>query len=188
MQKTRYSAFFNSQLDSMLRARRIRNLVFVGIATNVCVESTLRDGFNLEYFGVMLEDATHQLGVDIFVLMMVIADEADAAAEAKWQLYRDGADHDALAWLTAQSAANNVSATTNTRQLSDPASAVNINMGTLFGSYDKVAWMLDEMAAVPGTGGVLLTFDDFLIGIENFGSRIQPLMKSRRHIFAEQAA
>ncbi|MEG3088967.1 pyrimidine utilization protein B [Sphingomonas sp. PB4P5] len=60
--KTRYSAFFNSQLDSVLRARGIRNLVFVGIASNVCVESTLRDGFHLEYFGVMLEDATHHLG------------------------------------------------------------------------------------------------------------------------------
>ena len=62
LHKTRYSAFFNSQLDSTLRARGIRNLVFVGIATNVCVESTLRDGFHLEYFGVMLEDATHHLG------------------------------------------------------------------------------------------------------------------------------
>lgn len=62
--KTRYSAFFNSQLDSILRARGIRTLVFVGIASNVCVESTLRDGFHLEYFGVMLEDATHHLGPD----------------------------------------------------------------------------------------------------------------------------
>lgn len=60
--KTRYSAFFNSQLDSTLRSRGIRNIVFVGIASNVCVESTLRDGFHLEYFGVMLEDATHHLG------------------------------------------------------------------------------------------------------------------------------
>ena len=33
-------------------------------ATNVCVESTLRDGFHLEYFGVLLEDATHHLGPD----------------------------------------------------------------------------------------------------------------------------
>jgi ureidoacrylate peracid hydrolase len=62
LHKTRYSAFFNSQLDSTLRSRGIRNIVFVGIATNVCVESTLRDGFHLEYFGVMLEDATHHLG------------------------------------------------------------------------------------------------------------------------------
>jgi ureidoacrylate peracid hydrolase len=62
LHKTRYSAFFNSQLDSTLRARGIRTIIFVGIATNVCVESTLRDGFHLEYFGVMLEDATHHLG------------------------------------------------------------------------------------------------------------------------------
>ena len=60
--KTRYSGFFNSQLDSVLRSRGIRNIVLVGIATNVCVESTLRDGFHLEYFGIMLEDATHQAG------------------------------------------------------------------------------------------------------------------------------
>ena len=60
--KTRYSGFFNSQLDSVLRSRGIRNLVFVGIATNVCVESTLRDGFFLEYFGILLEDATRQAG------------------------------------------------------------------------------------------------------------------------------
>lgn len=60
--KTRYSGFYNTPLDSLLRARGIRNLVFTGIATNVCVESTLRDGFFLEYFGVVLADATHQAG------------------------------------------------------------------------------------------------------------------------------
>ena len=54
--------FFNTPLDSLLRSRGIRHLVFTGIATNVCVESTLRDGFFLEYFGVVLEDATHQAG------------------------------------------------------------------------------------------------------------------------------
>ena len=64
LMKTRYSGFFNTNMDSVLRARGIRNLVFVGIATNVCVESSLRDAFHLEYFGVMLEDATHHLGPD----------------------------------------------------------------------------------------------------------------------------
>ncbi|HDU5462561.1 TPA: pyrimidine utilization protein B [Klebsiella quasipneumoniae subsp. similipneumoniae] len=60
--KPRYSGFFNTPLDSILRSRGIRHLVFTGIATNVCVESTLRDGFFLEYFGVVLKDATHQAG------------------------------------------------------------------------------------------------------------------------------
>lgn len=62
IEKPRYSGFFNTALDSMLRSRGIRNLVFVGIATNVCVESTLRDGFFLEYFGVALADACYQAG------------------------------------------------------------------------------------------------------------------------------
>ena len=44
--------------------------------------------------------------------------------------------------------------------------------------------MLDEVAEVPGTAGVLLTFDDFLEGVENFGTRIQPKMKSRAHVGA----
>lgn len=62
--KPRYSGFYNTALDSSLRARGIRTLVFTGIATNVCVESTLRDGFFLEYFGIVLADATHQAGPD----------------------------------------------------------------------------------------------------------------------------
>jgi len=62
IEKPRYSAFFNTALDSMLRARNIKTLAFCGIATNVCVESTLRDGYHLEYFGVLLEDATHHAG------------------------------------------------------------------------------------------------------------------------------
>ena len=62
--KTRYSGFFNTNVDSVLRARGIRNLIFTGIATNVCVESSLRDAFHLEYFAVLLEDATHHAGPD----------------------------------------------------------------------------------------------------------------------------
>jgi ureidoacrylate peracid hydrolase len=64
IEKPRYSAFFNTNLDSMLRSRGIRNLVYTGIATNVCVESTMRDGFFLEYFGVLLHDATNHAGPD----------------------------------------------------------------------------------------------------------------------------
>ena len=37
---------------------------------------------------------------------------------------------------------------------------------------------------MPGTGGVLLTFDDFIEGVEKFGQRIQPLMKCRQDIVA----
>ena len=39
-----------------------------------------------------------------------------------------------------------------------------------------------KVASVPGAEGVLLTFDDFLSGIETFGERIQPLMQCRAHL------
>jgi pyrimidine oxygenase len=117
--------------------------------------------------------------VSVFVLVMIIAAETDEAAMEKWIHYREGVDLEAVAWLGEQGAADKTSDTTNVRQLAEWESAVNLNMGTLVGSYARIAGMLDEMAEVPNTGGVLLTFDDFLEGIEAFGTRIQPLMKSR---------
>jgi pyrimidine oxygenase len=132
-----------------------------------------------------LQVATAKTGRDVssFVLFMVIADETDEAARAKWESYKDGADQEAIAWLGLQGAADTKSgADTNVRQMADPVSAVNINMGTLVGSYETVAALLDEVPAVPGTGGVLLTFDDFVKGVEDFGTKIQPLMKCRQHI------
>jgi ureidoacrylate peracid hydrolase len=60
--KTRYSGFAGTQLDSVLRAREVRYLVFVGIATNVCVESTLRDAYFHEYWPVLVTDAALQAG------------------------------------------------------------------------------------------------------------------------------
>lgn len=135
-----------------------------------------------------LEAAAAKTGRDVasYILFMIIADETDEAALAKWQLYREGADQDALSWLTSQAAPNAQGGTsnTNTTQLAAPESAVNLNMGTLVGSYDSVAGMLDEVADVPGTAGVLLVFDDFEKGVEAFGSKIQPKMKSRSHVHA----
>jgi ureidoacrylate peracid hydrolase len=51
--KTRDSGFYGTPLDSMLRARGICTPFFVGIATNLCVESTLRDAFFLDYWPVL---------------------------------------------------------------------------------------------------------------------------------------
>ncbi|MET0372152.1 MAG: pyrimidine utilization protein A [Sphingobium sp.] len=118
--------------------------------------------------------------VSVFVLVMIIAAETDEEAMAKWKSYNDGVDLDAIAWLADQGAKDTVNTDTNVRQLAAPEGAVNINMGTLVGSYASIARMLDEMATVPNTGGVLLTFDDFIQGVEDFGTKIQPLMQCRK--------
>jgi ureidoacrylate peracid hydrolase len=60
--KTRYSGFAGTTLDAALRVRDIRYLFFVGIATNVCVESTLRDAYFHEYWPILVADGTMQAG------------------------------------------------------------------------------------------------------------------------------
>ncbi|HEX5228349.1 MAG TPA: isochorismatase family protein, partial [Bryobacteraceae bacterium] len=60
--KTRYSGFARTSLDEQLRARGVRYLFFTGIATNVCVESTLRDAFFLDYWPILVRDATMAAG------------------------------------------------------------------------------------------------------------------------------
>lgn len=55
--KTRYSGFARTPLDEELRKRGITHLFFTGIATNVCVESTLRDAFFLDYWPILITDA-----------------------------------------------------------------------------------------------------------------------------------
>lgn len=129
-----------------------------------------------------LVDAARAAGrsVGAIALFMIIADETDEAARAKWLDYHDNADHAALAYMageTAADATDDESATARTISL--PEGAVNFNMGTLVGSYETVAGMLDEIAEVPGTEGIMLVFDDFIEGVENFGTRIQPLMRCR---------
>jgi pyrimidine oxygenase len=127
--------------------------------------------------------AAERTGRDVgtYVLLMVIADETDEAAMSKWRHYTDGTDMTALAWMADQAGADpNATEGSTAKSIAVPEGAINFNMGTLVGSYASVARMLDEAAALPGTKGLMLTFDDFLIGMEQFGQRIQPLMNSRR--------
>lgn len=58
VEKYRFSGFFNTSLDSILRSLAIERLVVVGIATNVCVESTVRDAFYRDYHVFVPEDCT----------------------------------------------------------------------------------------------------------------------------------
>lgn len=134
-----------------------------------------------------LRQANARTGRDVgaYALLMVIADKTDAAAQAKWRLYQDGADLQALGWISSQVSLDpTTSPHAHTRQVTAPDGAVNFNMGTLVGSYASVAGMLDEIAAMPGVRGVLLTFDDFIEGVERFGDSIQPLMRSRAQVAA----
>lgn len=62
MVKSRYSGFANTALDTELKAGGIQYLLFTGIATNVCVETTLRHAFVLDYWPIRIADAVMAAG------------------------------------------------------------------------------------------------------------------------------
>jgi ureidoacrylate peracid hydrolase len=62
--KSRYSGFVNTELDNILKKHNIKYLVFTGLFTNICVESTLRDAFFHDYFPVLISDACGNSGPD----------------------------------------------------------------------------------------------------------------------------
>jgi pyrimidine oxygenase len=124
--------------------------------------------------------------VGALMLLMVIAAETDEAAFAKWEHYKKGTDIEALQWQADQAGADAKAQEGSTasglaRVIKDPQPTGILK---LIGSFENVARMLDEIAAIPDLKGLMLTFDDFIIGMEQFGEHIQPKMKSRAKIAA----
>jgi ureidoacrylate peracid hydrolase len=62
VRKQRYSGFAGTNLDMILKTHGVRYCLYTGVATNVCVETTLRDGFLLDYWPIMVADACNNSG------------------------------------------------------------------------------------------------------------------------------
>ena len=56
--KRRDSAFQDTELRVWLQSEGINTLIFCGIDTSICVETSIRDAFNLGYDIVLISDAT----------------------------------------------------------------------------------------------------------------------------------
>jgi len=64
VRKQRYSGFAGTNLDMVLKTFGVRYCLYTGVATNVCVETTLRDGFLLDYWPILIADACDNSGPD----------------------------------------------------------------------------------------------------------------------------
>jgi ureidoacrylate peracid hydrolase len=64
VKKSRYSGFAGTNLENVLNGLDIRYLVFTGVATNVCVESTAREAYFREFWPILVEDAMDHTGPD----------------------------------------------------------------------------------------------------------------------------
>jgi ureidoacrylate peracid hydrolase len=64
--KTRYSGFYETELDAVLKKRGIKSLIIAGVSTSVCVESTLRDAMYRDYRCLLVSDcAAEPIGHDL---------------------------------------------------------------------------------------------------------------------------
>jgi len=65
IKKQRYDGFFGTNLDLTLKTLGIKYLFFIGTATNICVESTIRHAFFLDYFPILVSDAVSHMGPSV---------------------------------------------------------------------------------------------------------------------------
>jgi len=61
VQKRRYSAFYGTDLDLLLRELHVDTLILVGLVTNVCIQHTAADAFFRGYQIIVPEDCVETL-------------------------------------------------------------------------------------------------------------------------------
>jgi nicotinamidase-related amidase len=71
IKKHRYSAFYNTDLETVLRCLNIKDLIITGIMTNMCCESTTRDAYYRDYRTFFLADATGSITEEMHVASLL---------------------------------------------------------------------------------------------------------------------
>lgn len=69
--KHRYSAFYNTDLETVLRVLKLEDLVISGVMTNMCVESTTRDAYYRDYRVLLPADATGSINEEMHVASLL---------------------------------------------------------------------------------------------------------------------
>jgi len=57
IRKHRFSAFFDTRLDTLLRMKDIKTVIVCGVSTSLCVETTIRDAYQRDYDVIIADDA-----------------------------------------------------------------------------------------------------------------------------------
>ena len=69
--KHRYSSFYNTDLETILRVLKIEDLVITGIMTNMCCESTARDAYFRDYRVFFLADGTGSINEEMHLATLL---------------------------------------------------------------------------------------------------------------------
>jgi pyrimidine oxygenase len=121
-----------------------------------------------------LAEAAAKTGREVhnYFSQMVIMDDTDELAQARVDKYNAGTDYEAIAFTQSQAAKDTNSPTSLRRTKARKA----VGERAIVGSPQTVANFFNKLAEVDPNVGIMLTFDDFLEGIERFGKDVMPLL------------
>jgi pyrimidine oxygenase len=128
-----------------------------------------------------LAEATALTGRDVrsLVLRMVVLDDSDEGARRKVDHYNAGSDREAIAYMSGNYALDKANKGASSQRFAEDFAhlrAIPDTGGLLAGSPATVAAELNRLAAVAGTGGILMSFDDYHGGLDQFGRDVVPLL------------
>jgi nicotinamidase-related amidase len=69
--KHRYSAFYNTDLETVLRCLKVEDLVIAGVMTNMCCESTARDAYYRDYRVFFPADGTGTINEEMHLASLL---------------------------------------------------------------------------------------------------------------------
>jgi nicotinamidase-related amidase len=69
--KHRYSAFYNTDLETVLRCLKVEDIVVSGIMTNMCCESTARDAYYRDYRVFVPADGTGTISEEMHLASLL---------------------------------------------------------------------------------------------------------------------
>jgi nicotinamidase-related amidase len=69
--KHRYSAFYNTDLETVLRCMKVEDIVVSGIMTNMCCESTARDAYYRDYRVFFPADGTGSISEEMHLASLL---------------------------------------------------------------------------------------------------------------------
>jgi pyrimidine oxygenase len=124
-----------------------------------------------------LQQYAEETGRDVgaYVLYTLVLAETEAAARTKSDHWVEHADREALATMMGQAA---LDATGGTASLLQDIAYIGIT--PIIASYAQCAVILDRIGAVLGTKGIMLIFPECAVGLQEFGERVLPRMRTAK--------
>jgi pyrimidine oxygenase len=124
-----------------------------------------------------LRQYAEETGRDVgaYALYTLVLAETESAAQAKSDHWMAHADREALAAMMGQAALDASGGTAAALQ-----AVAYFGITPIIASYAQCAVILDRIGAVPGTKGIMLIFPECVAGLQEFGERVLPLMRTAK--------